>query len=187
MDLVKALQLLPGVQATSEGTSGFSVRGGSPDQNLILFDDATVYNASHMMGFFSVFNNDAVDDIKLYKGDIPAAYGGRLSSLLEVNSHEPVNAKQFSGTGGIGIISSRLMLESPIAEGKSSFFVAGRRTYADMFLKLSSDEDLRNSAIYFYDLNGKINYNINRNNRIYLSVYWGNDRFSNKETKMDFW
>lgn len=186
VDLVKTLQLLPGVQATSEGTSGFSVRGGSPDQNLILLDDATVYNASHLMGFFSVFNNDAVDDIKLYKGDIPAAHGGRLSSLLEVSSHEPTNAERFSGTGGIGLISSRLMLESPIAKGKSSFFIAGRRTYADMFLKLASDEDLRNSAIYFYDLNAKVNYNINSKNRIYLSGYLGNDRFKSYESTMDF-
>lgn len=186
VDLIKALQLLPGVQATAEGTSGFSVRGGSPDQNLILLDDATIYNASHMMGFFSVFNNDAINDIKLYKGDIPSAYGGRLSSLLEVSSHELTDVEKLSGTGGIGIISSRLMLESPITKGKSSFFLAGRRTYADLFLKLSSDEDIHNSAIYFYDLNGKINYNINKNNRIYLSGYWGNDRFSNKETKMDF-
>ena len=186
VDLIKALQLLPGVQATSEGTSGFSVRGGSPDQNLILLDNATVYNASHLMGFFSVFNNDAIDDLTLYKGDIPASHGGRLSSLLDVQSHEPFNAKKLNGTGGIGLISSRIMLESPIAKGKSSFFVAGRRTYADLFLKLASDEDMRNSAIYFYDLNGKINYNINKNNRIYLSTYWGNDRFNNKETAMDF-
>lgn len=186
VDLIKALQLLPGVQSTAEGTSGFSVRGGSPDQNLILLDEAIVYNASHLLGFFSVFNNDAVSDIKLYKGDIPAAQGGRLSSLLEVNSLDPSDADRVRGTGGVGIISSRLMIESPIQKGRSSFFIAGRRTYADMFLKLSSDEDLKGSAIFFYDLNAKVNYVINKNNRIYLSGYYGNDRFRNKETSLNF-
>ena len=129
VDVIKAIQLLPGVQASSEGASGFSVRGGNPDQNLILLDEATVYNASPLMGFFSVFNNDAIKDIKLYKGDIPAGYGGRLSSLLDVRMKDG-NMKKFSGSGGIGTISSRLTLEGPVWKDRTSFLVAGRRTYA---------------------------------------------------------
>ena len=184
VDILKAIRMLPGVQSTSEGSSSFSVRGGSPDQNLILFDEATVYNASHLMGFFSVFNNDAVDDLKLYKGDITPAYGGRLSSLLAVNSHEP-SIEKFGGTGGVGTISSRLMLETPAGENLS-IFAAGRRTYADLFLALSSDSDLKNTRLYFYDLNGKINWRINSANRISLSAYGGRDRFKNGNMFMDF-
>ena len=133
VDIIKAIQLLPGVQASSEGASGFSVRGGNPDQNLILLDEATVYNASHLMGFFSVFNNDAIKDVKLYKGDIPAEYGGRLSSLLDVRMKDG-NMKKFSASGGIGTISSRLTLEGPVIKDKTSYILAGRRTYADIFL-----------------------------------------------------
>lgn len=183
VDVIKAIQLLPGVQATSEGGSGFSVRGGSPDQNLILLDEATVYNASHLMGFFSVFNNDAVKDVKLYKGDIPAAYGGRLSSLLDVRMKEG-NMKKFSGQGGIGTISSRLTLEGPIVKDRISYIVSGRRTYADIFLKLSRNENLRNNRLYFYDLNGKINFKFDDNNRLYLSAYTGKDVFKNDDFKM---
>ncbi len=183
VDIIKAIQLLPGVQATAEGSSGFSVRGGAPDQNLILLDEATVYNASHLMGFFSVFNNDAIKDIKLYKGDIPAAYGGRLSSLLDVRMKDG-NNKKFSGTGGIGTISSRLTLEAPLEKDKASFIISGRRTYADIFLKLSKDEQLRNNTIYFYDLNAKVNYKINDNNRVYVSSYYGKDVFKNDDFKM---
>ncbi|PLX23009.1 MAG: hypothetical protein C0597_01575, partial [Marinilabiliales bacterium] len=164
VDIIKALQLLPGIQATGEGFSGFNVRGGSPDQNLILFDEATVYNASHLMGFFSVFNNDAVKDLKIYKGDIPAQYGGRLSSLLDIRMKEG-NQKRFEATGGLGTISSRLTLEGPIIKDKWSVLVAGRRTYADLFLLLSSDDALKSTQLYFYDLNLKTNYKISEKDR----------------------
>ncbi|MDX9696681.1 MAG: TonB-dependent receptor [Bacteroidales bacterium] len=174
VDVIKTLQLMPGIQSTGEGFSGFNVRGGSPDQNLILFDEATVYNASHLMGFFSVFNNDAVKDVKVYKGDIPAEFGGRLSSLLDIRMKEG-NLKKFEATGGIGTISSRLTLEGPIIEDKWSVLVAGRRTYADLFLLLSSDEMINSNKLYFYDLNLKTNYKINEKNRIFVSGYFGRD------------
>jgi hypothetical protein len=183
VDIIKAIQLLPGVQSISEGSSGFSVRGGSLDQNLIQLDEATVYNASHLMGFFSVFNNDAIKDVKLYKGDIPASSGGRLSSLLDVRMKDG-NTKRFSGTGGIGTISSRLTLEGPIVKDKASFIVSGRRTYADLFLKMSSDPDVRNNTLYFYDFNAKVNYEINDNNRVFVSAYYGKDVFKNPDFKM---
>ena len=176
VDVIKTLQLLPGVQATGEGFSGFNVRGGSPDQNLIIFDEATVYNASHLMGFFSVFNNDAIKDIKLYKGDIPAQYGGRLSSLLDIRMKEG-NQKKFQATGGLGTISSRLTLEGPIIKDKWSVLVAGRRTYADLFLLLSSEEAVKQNQLYFYDLNLKTNYKISDKDRIYVSGYFGRDVF----------
>lgn len=178
VDLIKALQLLPGVKFVAEGSSGLSVRGGSPDQNLILLDEATVYNSGHLMGFFSVFNNDAVKSVELFKGDLPAKYGGRLSSLIDVRMKDG-NIKEFHGNGGIGLISSRLMLEGPIAKNKASFMVAGRRSYADLFLRLSSDEQIRDNILYFYDLNAKVNYNINKNNHIFLSGYMGKDVFKN--------
>jgi hypothetical protein len=179
VDVVKVVQMLPGVQPTAEGTSGFSVRGGNNDQNLILLDEATVYNASHLMGFFSVFNNDAIRDVKLYKGDIPSNYGGRLASVLDVKMKDG-NSKKFSGQGGVGLISSRLTLEGPIAKDKASFLVAGRRTYADLFFRMSSDSGLRKSQMYFYDLNGKMNWEINQNNKIFLSAYGGRDKFGQK-------
>lgn len=179
VDIIKALQLLPGVQATSEGGSGFSVRGGSPDQNLILLDEALVYNPSHLMGFFSVFNNDAVKGVELFKGDIPAEYGGRLSSVVDVRMNEG-NSQRVSGQGGIGTISSRLMLEGPIQKDKSSFMLAGRRTYADLFLAISPDEEIRDNALYFYDFNGKANYTFNDRNRIFVSGYFGKDVFKNE-------
>jgi len=178
IDLIKALQLLPGVKFVAEGSSGLSVRGGSPDQNLILLDEAVVYNSGHLMGFFSVFNNDAVKSVELYKGDLPAKYGGRLASLIDIRMKDG-NTKEFHGNGGIGLISSRLMLEGPIVKNKASFMVAGRRSYADLFLLLSSNENLRNNTLYFYDFNGKVNYNINKNNRIFLSGYMGKDVFKN--------
>lgn len=184
-DLVKVIQLLPGVSPTSEGSSGFSVRGGNPDQNLILLDEANVYNAGHLMGFFSVFNNDAIKDVKLYKGDIPASNGGRLSSLLDIRMKDG-NSKKFSGTGGIGTISSRLTLEGPIGSEKTSFIVSGRRTYVDLFLPLASDEAVRDNKLYFYDFNAKINHTINDNNRIYLSGYFGRDIFKNNFSEMNF-
>lgn len=185
VDVIKAIQLLPGVQSTSEGSSGFSVRGGSHDQNLILLDEATVYSASHLMGFFSVFNNDAIKDVTLYKGDIPASFGGRLSSLLDIRSKDG-NNQEFKGTGGIGLISSRLTLEGPIGSDKASFLVSGRRTYADLFLKLASDEDLRKSSLYFYDMNMKLNYRIDDNNRLFIAGYIGKDYFGTKFAGMDF-
>nr|WP_321405338.1 TonB-dependent receptor [uncultured Carboxylicivirga sp.] len=184
-DLVKVIQLLPGVSPASEGSSGFSVRGGNPDQNLILLDEASVYNAGHLMGFFSVFNNDAIKDVKLYKGDIPASNGGRLASLLDIRMKDG-NSKKFSGTGGIGTISSRLTLEGPIVEDKTSFIVSGRRTYVDLFLPLASDEAVRDNRLFFYDLNAKVNHTINENNRIYLSGYFGRDIFKNDFSKMDY-
>ncbi len=175
VDVIKALQLLPGVQAASEGSSGFSVRGGSPDQNLILLDNTTVYNPSHLMGFFSVFNNDVISGLELYKGDLPLKHGGRLSSLLDVQTKSGMPEK-FSGTGGIGLISSRLVLEGPIGE-KTSWLIGGRRSYADLFLKLSSDESLKKSSIYFYDLNAKINHSFSERDKLAFNAYYGKDNF----------
>jgi len=183
VDVIKAIQLLPGVQSVSEGSSGYSVRGSAPDQNLILLDEATVYNASHLMGFFSVFNNDAVKDVKLYKGDIPAVYGGRLASVLDVRMNEG-DSKGFQVNGGVGIIASRLTIEGPIARQKSSFIVSGRRTYADLFLPLSSNKALQKSRLYFYDFNAKINLVVNDNNTVFLSGYFGRDVFANPFAKM---
>ena len=185
VDVIKAIQLLPGVQATSEGTSGFSVRGGSHDQNLIILDEAVLYNASHLMGFFSVFNNDAIKDVILYKGDMPANFGGRLSSVLDVRTKDG-NNQRFSAAGGIGTISSRLTVEGPLFTDKITYLVSGRRTYADVFLAFSREEDLKNSTLYFYDMNAKANYRINDNNRLFLAAYFGRDRFANRLAGMDF-
>jgi hypothetical protein len=176
VDVLRSLQMLPGVQSAGEGTTGLFVRGGSADQTLMLLDEATVYNPSHFLGFFSVFNPDAIKDIELYKGGVPAAYGGRLSSIVDVRMKEG-NAKKFSASGGIGTIASRLTLEGPIVKDRGSFIVSGRRTYADLFLKLSPDEAINNNTLYFYDLNAKLNYRINDKNRIYLSGYFGKDKF----------
>ncbi len=184
VDIIRAIQLLPGVSTLAEGSTGFSVRGGSPDQNLVLLDEATVYNAGHLLGFFSIFNNDAVKDVKLYKGDIPAAYGGRLSSLLDVHMKDG-NSKKFSGTGGIGLISSKLTLEGPIVRDKASFIVSGRRTYADLFIPLFNSPNLEGRKLYFYDLSTKINYEINENNRVFASGYFGRDVFENPFAGMD--
>lgn len=184
VDIIRAIQLLPGVSTLAEGSTGFSVRGGSPDQNLVLLDEATVYNAGHLLGFFSIFNNDAVKDVKLYKGDIPAAYGGRLSSLLDVHMKDG-NFRKFSGSGGIGLISSKLTLEGPIVKEKASFIVSGRRTYADLFIPLFNSPNLEGRRLYFYDLNAKINYAVNENNRFYVSGYFGRDVFENPFAGMD--
>jgi Outer membrane receptor proteins, mostly Fe transport len=175
VDILKAIQLLPGVQTASEGGSGFSVRGGSPDQNLILIDNTTVYNASHLLGFFSVFNNDVLSGLDLYKGDIPVKHGGRLASLLDVSTKNN-KPEKFSGVGGIGLISSRLTLEGPLGE-KTAWLVGGRRSYADLFLKLSSEEALRKSSVYFFDLNGKITHRISNNDLLELNGYYGKDVF----------
>lgn len=185
VDLLKAVQLLPGVVSAGEGTSSFSVRGGGIDQNLIVLDEATIYNASHMMGFFSVFNNDAIKNMTLYKGDIPASYDGRLSSLLDIQMRDG-NSKKFAGSGGIGLISSRLTLEGPIGSDKTSFIVSARRTYADLFLKLSSNNDINKNQLYFYDLNAKITHRVDDNNRIFLSGYLGQDLFKNADAGFNF-
>ena len=168
VDVIKAIQLLPGVQTVGEGGSGFYVRGGAVDQNLILLDEATVYNASHLLGFFSVFNSDAIKDVQLYKGGIPARYGGRLSSVLDIRMKEG-NAKEFTGSGGIGTVASRLTLQGPIKKDKGAFLVSGRRTYVDLFLKLSPEEALQDSRLYFYDFNAKANYKLGENDRLFAS------------------
>lgn len=171
-DVMKTIQLLPGIKSNGEGSSGFSVRGGATDQNLILLDEAPVYNASHLLGFFSTFNSDALKDASIIKGNSPAQYGGRLSSVLDVKMKDG-NNKDYNVTGGIGLISSRLSVEGPIQKEKSSFIISGRRTYADVFLKAT--DDFKDSKLYFYDLNLKANYQINDNNRLYLSGYFGRD------------
>jgi hypothetical protein len=185
VDLIKVIQLLPGVQPTSEGSSGFSVRGGGSDQNLILLDEATVYNASHLLGFFSVFNNDVIKDVTLYKGDIPAIYGGRLSSLLDVEMKEG-DMRRIRGAASIGTISSKLTVGGPVIKEKTAFLVAGRRTYADIFLPLAKNEDIRDNKLYFYDLNIKLSHVINKKNRLYLSGYEGKDVFSNQFSSVSF-
>ena len=175
-DILKTMQLMPGVKSAGEGNSGFYVRGGSADQNLIILDEAPVYNASHLMGFFSVFNSDAVKDMKLYKGNAPAEYGGRLSSVLDVQMNEG-NSKKFSASGGLGLISSRLTIEAPIIKDKGSFILSGRRTYADMFLIFAKDTTFKNTKLYFYDFNAKANLRISKRDRIFLSGYLGRDIF----------
>jgi hypothetical protein len=172
VDVIKSILTLPGVTNAGEGQSGFNVRGGAADQNLILLDEATIYNSSHLFGFFSVFNADAIKDLKLYKGGIPARFGGRVASVLDIYQKEG-NSKKFGMTGGIGLISSRILAEGPIVKDKGSFLVAGRSSYAHLFLKLT---DNQNSA-YFYDLNTKINYKLNENNNLFLSGYFGRDVF----------
>lgn len=173
-DVLKTIQLLPGIKSAGEGSSGFNVRGGATDQNLILLDEATVYNASHLMGFFSVFNSDAIKDISVYKGNEPAEYGGRLSSVLDIKMNDG-NDKKFGGSGGIGLISSRITAEGPIVKDKGSFIISARRTYADLFLVLSKDTSIHNATLYFYDFNAKANYRIDNKNRIFLSGYFGKD------------
>lgn len=173
-DVLKTIQLLPGIMPAQEGSAGFVVRGGSTDQNLILLDEAPVYNASHLLGFFSTFNSDALKDMTIYKGNMPAEYGGRLSSVLDVKMKEG-NNKNFGFGGGIGLISSRLYAEGPVVKDKASFFVSGRRTYADAFLFLSSDSAVQESTLYFYDINAKFNYKIDKKNKLYFSGYFGKD------------
>ncbi|HCX23801.1 MAG: hypothetical protein CMB80_34305 [Flammeovirgaceae bacterium] len=174
VDVIKSIQLLPGVTTVGEGAAGFNVRGGSVGQNLVLLDEAPVYQSSHLMGFFSVFNPDAVKDVKLYKGGVPANYGGRLSSILDIRMKEG-NSKTYDVSGGIGTVFSRLAVEGPIKKDKASFIVAARRSYADVIAKVFTDALSDGSAMYFYDLTAKTNYNINENNRVYLSGYWGRD------------
>ena len=179
-DVLKTMQLLPGIKSAGDGQSGFFVRGGTADQNLILLDEATVYNASHLLGFFSTFNSDAIKDVTIYKGDMPAQFGGRLSSLLDIKMNDG-NNKEYHVSGGIGLIASRLNIEGPIVRDKGSFMISARRTYADMFLKLSKDTLTNRSRLYFYDINAKANYKFSDKDRIYLSAYLGQDNlgFSN--------
>ncbi|NJB72104.1 hypothetical protein GGR42_002595 [Saonia flava] len=173
VDVLKSLQMLPGVTNNGEGSSGFHVRGGAADQNLVLLDEAIIYNSSHMLGFFSIFNADAIKDMKLYKGGIPARFGGRVSSVLDIRQKDG-NNKNFAMTGGLGLISSRLAAEGPMFNNKGSFLVAGRASYVHHLLKAAGEED----AVSFYDLNLKSNYGINENNRLYLSGYFGRDAFN---------
>jgi len=175
VDILKTLQLLPGVQSAGEGSAGFYVRGGGPDQNLVLLDDAVVYNTGHLFGFFSVFNSDAIKDVTLIKGGAPANYGGRLSSVVDVSMKDG-NQKEYHAEGGIGLIASRLTLEGPIKKNKGSFIVSGRRTYIDILAKPFSSK-LKNSGYYFYDANLKANYKFGEHDRVYLSGYLGLDKF----------
>ncbi|MBC8032741.1 MAG: TonB-dependent receptor [Chitinophagaceae bacterium] len=174
-DILKTIQLLPGIKSAGEGNSGFYVRGGAADQNLILLDEAPVYNASHLLGFFSTFNSDAIKDITVYKGGMPAQYAGRLSSVLDIKMNDG-NNQDFNVSGGLGLISAKLNVEGPIQKDKSSFLISGRRTYVDAFLKLSNDTAAKNSRLYFYDLNAKVNYKLGDKDRLYLSGYFGRDK-----------
>jgi hypothetical protein len=180
-DILKTIQLLPGVIPAGEGNAGFYVRGGGVDQNLILLDEAPVYNPSHLLGFFSTFNSDAIKDITLYKGGFPAEYGGRLSSVVDIKMNEG-NNKEFHLSGGIGIIASRLAIEGPLFKNKGSFMIAARRTYADLFLRLlpkhGADSIASKSTLYFYDLNMKVNYKFSEKDRLYFSCYLGRDNFN---------
>lgn len=173
-DVLKSITLMPGIKSSGEGNTGFYVRGGGSDQNLILLDEATVYNASHLLGFFSTFNSDAIKDVSIYKGGMPAEYGGRLSSVLDIKMNEG-NNKKITVQGGIGMIASRIKVEGPIVKDKGSFMISARRTYADLFLKASSDTTINKSTLFFYDVNAKANYRFNDNNAIYLSGYFGKD------------
>lgn len=172
VDIIKAIQLLPGIQAAGDGSSNLIVRGGNIDHNLVLLDEAVVYNPSHVLGFFSVFNGDAIKDFEIYKGGIPAQYGGRLASVLDVRMKDG-NSKNFSASGGIGLLSSRLTLEGPIVKNKSSFMISGRRSYFDIFFPLSSQLD--GTVAYFGDLNIKLNYTLGDKDKIFLSAYYGRD------------
>ena len=173
-DILKTITLIPGVKSAGEGNTGFYVRGGASDQNLILLDEATVYNASHLFGFFSTFNSDAIKDVSLFKGGMPAEYGGRLSSVLDIKMNDG-NNKDYTVQGGLGLISSRLKVEGPIIKNKGSFMVSARRTYVDFFLKASTDSTIKGSSLYFYDLNAKANYHFDDKNAIYISGYFGKD------------
>jgi hypothetical protein len=187
VDILKTIQLLPGVKNGGEGSSGFYVRGGGPDQNLILLDDAVVYNTGHLFGFFSIFNSDALKNVTLIKGGMQAQYGGRLSSVVDVNMKEG-NTKEFKVDGGIGLIASRLSIQGPIVKDKASFIVSGRRTYGTELLKLvqPNNERLQGFNYYFYDFNAKVNYKISDNDRLYLSGYFGDDVFGFQNAERTF-
>ncbi|PYF68997.1 outer membrane receptor protein involved in Fe transport [Pedobacter nutrimenti] len=185
-DILKTIQLLPGIKSAGDGNSGFYVRGGGSDQNLILLDEAPVYNASHLLGFFSAFNSDAIKNVTVYKGGMPANYGGRLSSVVDIKMNDG-NSKKFGLSGGIGLIASRINIEGPIQKDQSSFLFSARRTYADLFLKLSPDSNLRKIRLYFYDINAKANYIFGDKDRLYLSGYFGHDALERgKKTGIDW-
>ena len=186
VDILKTITLLPGIQSGGEGSSGLYVRGGGSDENLMLLDEAPVYNASHLLGFFSVFNSDAIKDIQVYKGGIPAIYGGKASSVIDIRMKDG-NSQRMSGQAGIGNISSRLTLEGPIIKDKWSFILSGRRTYADVLGKLIGIEQLKNNQLYFYDLNLKTNIQLSQKDRIYISAYTGDDYFKLGESLYMSW
>lgn len=185
-DVLKTIQLLPGVKSGGEGNTGFFVRGGAADQNLILLDEATVYNSSHLLGFFSTFNADAIKDVSLYKGGMPAQYGGRLSSVLDVKMQDG-NNKQFGVEGGVGLIASRIKVEGPIVKDKGSFMISARRTYIDLLLKASSDSTLNSNTLNFYDINAKLNYKFDDRNTVFLSGYFGQDNIGIKDLFANDW
>ena len=187
VDLLKTLQLMPGVRNAGEGNTGLYVRGGGPDQNLILLDDATVYNTGHLFGFFSIFNSDAIKNISLIKGGMPAQYGGRLSSVLDIAMKDG-NMKKFEVEGGIGAIASRLSVQGPIKKDKASFIISARRTYIDLLVKpfIKKDNSFYGSGYYFYDLNAKVNYKFSEKDRLYLSGYFGRDVFTFRNAKRSF-
>lgn len=186
VDILKTIQLLPGVKNAGDGNTGFYVRGGGPDQNLILLDEANLYNPSHLLGFFSVFNGDAIKSVTLHKGNMPAQYGGRLSSVLDISSKDG-NNQNFEVDGGIGVIASRLTIQGPILKNKASFIISGRRTYIDVLAKPYIDKsEFKGTSYFFYDLNGKINYTINDKNRLFLSGYFGRDKFLYNDTEDGF-
>ncbi len=185
-DVLKTLRLLPGVQSSGEGTSGFRVRGGNASQNLVLMDNATVYNTGHLFGFFSVFNANAIDDVELMKGGIPAEYGGRISSVVDITMEEG-NMRSYEADGGIGLISSDLTVEGPIDSGRSSFLFSARRTYIDLLSKAFAEgTELEGNSYFFYDLNGKVNYRISNKDRLFLSGYLGRDQFQFTGNTSDF-
>lgn len=187
VDILKAIQLLPGVQSAGEGNAGFYVRGGGPDQNLIMLDDAVVYNTGHLFGFFSIFNGDAIKNVSLIKGGMPAQYGGRLSSVLDVTMKEG-NINKFQAEGGIGLIASRFSVQGPIKKEKASFIVSARRTYIDALIKpfISKTSSFYGSGYYFYDLNAKVNYRFSEKDRLYMSGYFGRDVFDFRNSKRSF-
>lgn len=185
-DVLKTIQLLPGVKSGGEGNTGFFVRGGAADQNLILLDEATVYNSAHLLGFFSTFNADAIKDVSLYKGGMPAQYGGRISSVLDVKMQDG-NDKKFGLEGGLGLIASRIKAEGPIVKNKSSFMLSARRTYIDLLLKASGDSALKNNTLNFYDINAKVNYKFNDKNTLFLSGYFGQDNIGIKDLFANDW
>ncbi len=187
VDILKTIQLLPGVRNAGEGNAGFYVRGGGPDQNLIMLDDAVVYNTGHLFGFFSIFNSDAIKNVSLIKGGMPAQYGGRLSSVLDIAMKDG-NSNDFNAEGGIGLIASRISIQGPIKKDKSSFIISGRRTYIDALVKpfISKQSDFYGSGYYFYDLNAKVNYRFSDKDRLYLSGYFGRDVFNFANAKRSF-
>ncbi|MBL7730598.1 MAG: TonB-dependent receptor, partial [Chitinophagaceae bacterium] len=187
VDLLKAIQLLPGVRNAGEGNAGFYVRGGGPDQNLIMLDDAVVYNTGHLFGFFSIFNSDAIKNVSLIKGGMPAQYGGRLSSVVDVTMKEG-NINKLQMDGGIGLIASRFSIQGPIKKDKASFILSARRTYVDALAKpaISKSSAFYGSGYYFYDVNAKINYRFSEKDRLYLSGYFGRDVFDFVNSKRSF-